>query len=206
MSYHHQQTSRAQDLAVFHVSAVPAPVTCHLSHFCLPPEPSLPTHTTATVPCQSCCAVGHGDPAHRRGTEPSNAPPIRELPVWLLAWAVLAMQTLRARGLRGKGWLALRLAGPDDCSQMWSAHRCGERSMVRLALLPHTCGVVEHLQLPVPLVALASQVLHVWLVLVNHTTRLIVNSAAAIRDEIAVPSVQLFRPKRSAASLDACWV
>lgn len=182
MSYH-QQTSRAQYPAK--VAAQPfyplqscmfppfrllSPVT-----FCLPGTFLIlyPHTPPASVPCQSCCAVGHSHSAHRQGIEPSNAPPIRELPVWHLAWAALATQTLRAEG-------AARKTSPDSQAHITAltfgvltgvetGAWCGSPSC------PHTSDVVQHIWLFCTPVALAPQVLHVQLVLVIHTARLIVN-------------------------------
>lgn len=70
---------------------------------------------------------------------------------------------------------------------------------------PHTCDVVQHLQLPVPLWPWLHKCCMCGLCLSTTLPASSSISAAAIRDEIVAPSVQLCLPKRSATSLDACW-
>lgn len=175
--------------------------SCHLSLFC-PPEPSLPTHTPGSVPCPSHWSLGHSHPSHRRGTESSITPPIRELPVWLLAWAALAMSTLRAKG--GYEEESPRLAGPNHSCQIWSAHRCGEREHGAARLPAHALMMWWNTSTSTlwPLLHRCCMCGLCLSIILPASSSL---SSAATRDEIVVLSVQLCHPKRSAGSLDACW-
>lgn len=176
-------------------------VICHF----LPPRnfPHPPTriHTPSdSVPCQSCRVVGaqSSSPVAGGRNLPMRTTDTR---VASLASPALAMQTLREAGVAKK-----RLVGFGSLILDSSAHRCGEGGHGAARLPPHTLVMWWNaLQLMTTVCGHAAQVLHAWLVPVNHIASFIAISPAAIREEIALPSVQLCLPRGSPARLDAWW-
>lgn len=173
--------------------------------FCLPRNFPYPHTPRLAYPVQSCCAVGgHSHSAqHPQGRQRfSNASPIRECQSGIYKHgAALAMQTLRARKGAARKDVPPGSQARITAVRFLSAHRCGERSMVRLARsCPHTCDVVQHLQLPVPLWPWLHKCCMCSLCLSTITARLIANLHGSYprRDRGAAVLSSTVAPKRSA--------
>lgn len=170
-------------LAVLHVSAVPAPVTCHF----LPPRnfpyPHTPRLAYPSIMLRRWAYPLHPSPGDRTFQRATDG----RVPVWYLAWAALAMQTLRAKGAARKSSPALRLGSQlsdFECSPVWRTEHGAAR-----ASCPYTCDVVQHLQLPVPLRPWLHKCCMCSLCLSTILPASSSISTAAIRDEIVLPSV-----------------